>query len=124
MNIELLTKIAEWLEQGGDEQAFGFGFNMRDYFHNDDPDAETDTEPFCNSTCCIAGAAVALSRSLKVSGAYQTLGAQALGLDELTSMRLFHAPGSGQELRDISPQRAARVVRHLIATGNVDWSIQ
>ena len=109
MNVERLTEIAEWLEAGAPHKGAVDGFNMVDY----------TTETDCGTCCCIAGAANAF--------AGQPLGSEACARG-LLDLRL----GQAEELfapnypapadwGDVTPAWAARCIRKLIATGEVDW---
>lgn len=145
MNIERLTEIAEWLEQGAPHRprsngATGVtGFNMLHYAMND---VGTD----CGTACCIAGAANAFhfdSEGQDWQDYWLDSAAMArelLGLSRPQSDALFYPRdwngdvGVRNELTYdtdgspnwdcISPQHAGRVVRHFIATGVVDWNLQ
>lgn len=117
MNVELLTKIAEWLEAGGREADFGYRFNMAHYYE--------DARPNCGAACCIAGAALELSGRPERGGDEMTedLAGRLLGLAPDVAGSLFFAFGCPISIKNISPGDAARVVRHLIDTGVVKWSL-
>jgi len=114
MNIERLTVICEWLEAGAPHKDGVDGFDMR---------ALVRYTP-CGAVCCIAGAA-----SQFFGGKGESFFIQAANLLELdckTAERLFYAfNGSPEEGRidpaTITPAWAARCIRKLIATGEVDW---
>lgn len=147
MNIALLTKIAEWLEAGGhhvDEKGLPVTFNMAkglafDVEDNEYTASANDYEG-CGAVCCIAGAAIQFSNPRFLTpdvvaretgeaewGRISAAAADTLGLDLSTAYRLFDPPRynalfRGQELSDFNdPAWAARVIRHLLATGDVDW---
>ena len=77
---------------------------------------------FCGSPACIAGHAVALFGSGRLPeriGLYSGLACDLLDLDDDKGDALFSAfPPLG---RDARPDDAARVLRHLAATGDVVW---
>lgn len=140
MNIDRLTKLAEWLESGAPHVADTItgipvtGFDYR---------VGLASAGDCGTVCCIAGAAAqfwgepaedhlaewveALQGPLPGPREAQFFGpggigqeaSLVLGLDDDTAEGLFH----DGEWDEPDPQHAARVIRHLIATGTVDWSI-
>lgn len=145
MNVELLTNIAEWLEAGAPEAYHGFGFDMRWWKMTGDamdPFGDESRET-CGTTCCIAGAAIELSGVMSgfsewTNGAdCEYVARSVLGLTEEQAQSLFdpwlddyrNRPNPMAMLlfdeagirQPINPRAAAKVVRHLIATGEVDW---
>lgn len=120
MNIERLTYIASWLEDGAPEHKGVAGFNMGDF--------EDITS--CGTVCCIAGAAVYFfgdSRKGSMAQAEELLELDIDTADDLCSPLTDDAHYCVQNKdnpRFISAERAARVIRNLIATGTVDWSIR
>lgn len=111
MNIDRLTTIAEWLEAGAPRRDGVDGFDMR---------AWRDPFASCGTTCCIAGAAVEFfGNGGRDDIAYTA--ARLLGLEELPWMRLFIPAFRKARIGDITPAWAARCIRKLIATGEVDW---
>lgn len=152
MNIDRLTKLAEWLEAGAKHERIhfdmtrGLAFKITEDF---DPKKPAD----CDTSCCIAGAAVQffggdarLTRSAESAQERTDLGflredgftesgwlsisnaaADLLDLDGddfYCSEKLFEPQQwFGGELEDFNdPAWAARTIRHLIATGEVDWN--
>ena len=114
MNIERLNIIAEWLEAGAPHKDGVDGFDMRDWKRYTD----------CGTMCCIAGTAYQFFGGEGKSFFIQA--ANLLELDYKTAERLFYAlkgsPGEGViDLATITPAWAARCIRKLIATGEVDW---
>jgi len=137
MNIERLTELAEWLERGAPEQKGVTKFDMGDFICLEEYKTHTDMwEKYkegaldeadsilrrCGTACCIAGAAVmfyskhpALSR-LQYNEADD--GRDLLDLTAEQSNRLFFP----RNLDLITPSWAARCIRKLIETGEVDWA--
>lgn len=148
MNIERLTQLAEWLEGGAKHERFefdmstGFSFPVTEDFN-------PDVVPECGAACCIAGAAcqffgdvetlyrlywedhyvsefddgdMAQLDWLPISDEARVL----LGLTDAQAEALFVPTSSPQHLekslRDFNdPAWAARTIRRLIETGEVDW---
>lgn len=145
MNVELLTNIAEWLEAGAPEARHGFGFDMRWWKMTGDAmdPFEDESRETCGTTCCIAGAAIELSGVMLNFSEWaegtdcSATARRVLGLTEEQALSLFDPwlddYWSRPNLMDmllfdevglrkpIDPRAAAKVVRHLIATGEVDW---
>lgn len=115
MNIERLNIIAEWLEAGAPHKDGVDGFDMRDFINEY---AE------CGTTCCIAGAAIQFFGGGD-GGMPEDKATALLDLDCTTASNLFYGgimTVDGQvDLEDITPAWAARCIRKLIATGEVDW---
>lgn len=107
MNIERLTQIAEWLEAGAPHRGGVAGFDMRYVTSTTD----------CGTVCCIAGAANAFfDAHLGMS----VNAARRLGINRMQSLELFMPDGYTLEGK-YSAAHAARCIRKLIATGEVDW---
>lgn len=74
----------------------------------------------CGTAACIAGWAAAIfapdTRSYAVFAAER-----ALGLDDVTAAALFVPDGFARA--GYTPYEASRVLDHLLATGEVDWSV-
>jgi len=113
MNVERLTEIAEWLDRGAPERRVSGGvingFDMESFY---------DDHAACGTTCCIAGAAVAFHKGYSALDAWNVddIAQELLGLTREQAGELFFS-GFGS-----TPQHAASVIRHLIATGTVDWN--
>lgn len=140
MNITAIHTLAETLENLPPEKKVGF--NMGTYHHDlasDFGPMETNVGHQCGTVACIAGWA---SMFLREDGtgllqrprreidipAFDDLGAHLLGLDENQANSLFEPMNYEFENADIdwgqiTPAQAAKVLRHLAATGEVDWSI-
>lgn len=105
---ERLRRLSEHLKSLPHEQ-----FDMR------------QTKFQCGSPSCIGGWALKLNGE-KPTGAWNAT--ELPGLTHIQALHLFY-PGLEFELRSNSspygatPQQAARVLDHLIETGNVDWSV-
>lgn len=129
-NVNALIKVAEWLEAGakhveaGDHKIGGFSME----------DAVTYTGE-CGTACCIAGAIVqfenlidpVLAGSADFFDPFNGVGPivkDHLDISSYQADQLF-TPWEYFEYYDhiefSDPQRAARVVRHFIETGVVDW---
>lgn len=127
MNIDRLTEIADWLDQGAPEKAHVTKFDMANFIE----DAGKPNSG-CGTACCIAGAAIQFSRAIPFESYSQAMESTDLDegfVDEAASIldleidqaeALFYARNTG-DLRSISPAWAARCIRKLIATGEVDW---
>jgi hypothetical protein len=126
-----LIEVAEWLERGGDEYRGVARFDMRCW----------KEEAACGTVCCIGGALQMFNRELlreKVRAkmyAPDYLDSEDLeilldehvpaiiGLSEEEADLLFYpAPGLRDRAWRAKPQQAAKVIRHLLATGKVDWN--
>lgn len=123
MRVDRLEEIAKWLDDGAIHVTAGgtvYGFNMG-YWDNSvddivEEDAAAAESQGCGSVMCIGGAAEQF---------YGEYASEALGLDRYTSRRLFYPRDhfTKTEYEDLTPENCAKVIRHLIKTGNVDWEI-
>ncbi|QWF18679.1 hypothetical protein [Lysobacter capsici] len=145
MNTERLTTLAQWLEAGAKHEKITFDITRGILVKNiDEFDPSKPTE--CQTTCCIAGACVqfygdmsdlveeADDRTYRNGNTpvpaeltwrdVRDQAAQLLGLSDSTAMRLFSPElFFGGDLKDYNdPAWAARTIRHLIATGESDWT--
>lgn len=142
MNKKRLEKLAEWLEGGAKHKRLtfrmdrGYVFETKDF----DPDKPTD----CGVACCIAGAAMQffapVETAKRVAREYKDYG----WLEDQRGLDFDGKSGIGEraaELLNLTPEQAhhlfvpsrlflsdyndpawaARTIRHLIATGEVDW---
>jgi hypothetical protein len=141
MNRELLTKIAEWLEAGAPHEAGISTFHMNYFIEPmyEEEYAEDYEKGFlpnpihgCGTACCIAGAAWQFHHkdNPENQGRYlqdcHTDVADLLDLPYNDSHRLFYGEdpeGDTVDLNKVTAEQAAKVIRHLLATGKVDWSI-
>lgn len=126
MNKERLTEVALWLEAGAPERKF----NMNRFLNTDET---TPLSNWCGTECCIAGYAVTKYApeqviSAEMYGNVDDIARDLLGLSNEDARQLFYAKSplgysyTGQ-WEDISPYDAAIVVRNLIKTGEVNWSL-
>jgi hypothetical protein len=119
MNVERLTELAEWLEAGAPIRNGVDGYDISDF-----------SQPAeCGTAFCLAGAVIQWHfpgglESAESSPGVLRLSAPAmeiLGLSRDQANALFFPVGlCGEEYTDTA--YAARVLRHLIATGEVAWS--
>ena len=139
MNEERLIEIAEWLE-GGAKHAHAT-FNMKKGLVVTEKAWQEGDIAACGTSCCIAGAAVSFfsddaaksrlgnARTSFCGPNYDRIelgwitvseeAARLLGLPYGLASILFTPPNF--EGMNITPAWAARVVRKLVATGEVDW---
>lgn len=132
-----LIKVAEWLERGAPHVTIADGIEVGKF----DMGEAVDADPTCGTACCIAGAVcqfemlglddrfpngsmLFFSESDRAGAG--TLAAEFLGVSEAASGPLFlpwdhFECGDTDEFSD--PELAAQVVRHFIATGEVDWNL-
>lgn len=123
MNKRRLVKLAEWLEAGAPEKKGVAGFDMSSYVE----------VRKCGTVCCLAGAAQCFfdpKHTVKNLNKWWpdwdwSEAAELLGLDPTTADALFHPDQISDTMcwEHIKPKQAARVVRHLIETGKVDWTV-
>jgi len=109
LNKELILKVADEIEAmphgkyGRKLEVIEPGFNM----------SQWRREGACGTICCIGG-------HVSPSGWYQGV-AEAFNITEDDAHDLCFP--SFRQYYDITPARAARVLRHLAHTGKVDWSV-
>lgn len=143
LNLDALNTVALWLEAGAPETT-GPRFDMLSTLEIPEellPDIEQlASNNWCGTSACIAGAAMAfcdptavtemaLNQPASLSGMDLPLwdrAQQLLNLTDDQAQELF-APWNAEHLnyqpqpRAITPARAATTIRHLIATGEVNW---
>lgn len=136
MNTDKIIQLAEALERYEREGVFavwGLGFDLSQWIHTfDDQDRRDDKKHDvlfngCGSVACIAGWAIALEQqaipNLKEDPFVKATAI--LGLPSARASKLF-APECGDAdggYYTATPVEAARVLRHLAKTGEVDWSV-
>ena len=140
MKTELFAPVLAWLEAGAPHTPEGIGFNMGHFVEPDEGDFDLNT---CGTACCIAGAVQQFNGLPLPDGEpwaqIKEIGG-AIGMTEDQSLRLFFAadklvsneglswPAAGSllpgkdDLSDITPQRAAKTLRHFMETGEVVWA--
>ena len=144
MNIERLTEIAEWLEGGAihtteDGRKYAFMMDFWDIslgseeIQGQAKENGLDWIPGdCGSAMCIGGATEQFFgdaneiEKLKADDDYNcdNYAGDLLGLNHDTAYNLFY-PWSNFRVKDVplTPERAAKVIYHLINTGKVDWTV-
>ena len=141
MNTALLTEIRDWiLTEKPASHGFEFDMQMWVVAHTTD-----NSGHWCGTTCCIAGAALLFSdpdyisshlsdeaqhygedEEITLDEGIENLAAEALGLPLKTAEQLFNPWSAFMELNLDShqpPEHVARVIDHLIETGEVNWTI-
>jgi hypothetical protein len=131
MNKERLIKLAKKLES----PEAAAHFNLGEWFAVEGDSVDSADEPVsvlikkCGTTACIAGWAVAMFMPDKSYGSafFFENGKEALELNYNEARALFLgidlAETTGMCMMDVTPIQAASVIRHLVDTGEVDWSI-
>lgn len=141
MNKRRLAGIARWLERGAKHKGYVAGFDMTDGIVLKAVKATAKESLDCGAVCCIAGAAVqfynkpvellerywdqksVLSPMERMHwGMVRDEATELLGLSADTAGELFFGSGAGVSRYEIDAKWAARVIRKLIATGEVDWA--
>ena len=130
MNIERLSEIATWLEAGAPHEEGGMAFDMNYVYFTQEEAAglfgKSHVLPKdCGSVACIAGTAVAWYNPDYLNNYCEGYAAQALGLTEKEAVMLFSPLDYYYDdgLPDFSPKSVAKVIRNLIKTGKIDWSV-
>ena len=123
MNIVNLNKLIEFLESECATQHFNMKQWIKPVRGKGFPATQQEIEEFenaCGTACCIGGWAQLMhikdgyKRHINSAEAY-------LGLDHEIAHELFYPTDPYIYLKD--PKLAAKVLRHLVETGEVDWSI-
>ncbi len=117
LRVDRILMLADEIEK----PTRGFGFNM-DWWSVNGAVLKgwplREPTNYCGTVCCIGGHAEAMYGTKRDLG--WTEAGRLLGLDEVKAYLLFY-PNLG-DYASISRSHAARVLRHLAATGLVDWS--
>lgn len=109
MNVERILHLADIIETQPHTSAEAeSGFSMQDYTHR------------CGTPSCIAGWANSVFEAVDLNSG--EVAAVILGLDFEQESSLFY-PSGYSEASKHTPAQAARTLRHLAATGEVDWSL-
>lgn len=126
-----LVKVAEWLEAGAPHRDLENGLRV-DRFAMD---SVVQVDPDCGTSCCIAGAVCQFEglglAARDVDGELDWLGEEGgfelaynfLGIDHDKACQMFepwNAFGGDDESFN-SAARGASVIRHFLATGEVEW---
>lgn len=125
LNVENILKVADAIEAAAKPDATpAMGFNMNlwcDAVENaEDPMYADLTGHGCGTVGCIGGWTQTL---LGRPDDNEELTGDLLGLDYVAAARLFY-PIQIARWEDITPARAVAVLRHLAATGVVDWNVR
>ena len=127
-----LVTVAQWLEAGAPHIKLDNGWQV-DHFAMD---TVIDVDPWCGTSCCIAGAVCqfeGLGAEARMDdgelgwvgehGGFE-LASNFLGIGEDEAHQLFepwnHFGGDDESFN--SAARGAAVIRHFLATGEVDWN--
>ncbi|WP_022697888.1 hypothetical protein [Euryhalocaulis caribicus] len=103
MDTERILFLADYIESHPEQ------FDMRELDH------------LCGAPCCIAGHANALWGGKCCSG---DSAKEILGLSDTQKNHLFFMSRTGLDLGEVGAPLGAAVLRHLAATGEVDWSAE
>lgn len=128
MKTDVLNKVADLLDTVEDYQmdaktGFESGFCMEDYFHwNDDENGHE-----CQSPSCIAGHILYMTGKKTDYYGVADTAAEIAGLNSSQREELF-IPDTGlyyavKSPWDVTAKEAAKVIRNLVETGKVDWTI-
>jgi hypothetical protein len=139
MHTERLTTLAEWLEAGAKHERIKFDMTTGITLEPVD-DHDLKNVASCGTSCCIAGAAVQFFSPASLAGVTKNLDRDddleitwpwvaeraqfLLDLGDDTADMLFQpADHFGGHLSNYDdPAWAARTIRRLIETGEVDWN--
>lgn len=125
MHKEHLLQLADWLAAGAPHEHVEFdmtGFLQPSFKAWNTP---ATNENICGTRCCIAGATVqffcpgVFRHTCWNDVNYYQQAMNALELGVAQAWELFYAPHYPLEI--ITPQWAAKVIYHLVKTGEVDW---
>lgn len=126
-----LVTVAEWLEDGAPHKKLGGGLQL-DAF---DMETVVQVDPTCGTSCCIAGAVCQFERLgmnardklgglewMGDNGAFD-MARDFIGMSDCSARSMFMPWVSfdGQDDSFNSAARGAAVIRHFLATGEVDW---
>lgn len=132
MNIERINLLADTIEQ---HRIKDLGFNMMAFASSCEISPELDRSGHsCGTTACIGGHAVALAHAdwtLSDLAAADDVGSSHLlhndardwlGITEDQADCLFYKSPKGVPFEMTTPAMAVKTLRHLAATGVVDWN--
>lgn len=120
MNVENILAVADAIEQ----HTFALGFNMVAYFRHNGHDLSGHK---CATTACIYGWAMTLmegsvSRARNSNLRYNEVN-EWLGLNDRDGENVRYANHYPGRMSDVPRDQAVRTLRHLAATGEVDWTV-
>lgn len=128
MNKENILELADVIEK---QSIPDLGFNMAYYFADDYNDYSGHR---CDTTACIYGFAMTIMCSgdyldARFSSAISYYDVDEwLGVDVTMGARIRYyldavRNSDGRPVVEITPHQAARTLRHLAETGNLDWAV-
>lgn len=113
---KLLRKLARIFERFDDRPLPDVGFNMKHVNMLASRDTPDFSGHLCKTVCCISGWA------FRLDNVHSGID-KAFGWPKVRDPRvreLIYAPDT---LQDCTPKEAARMLRHLLRTGVVDWTV-
>lgn len=126
MNVENILKVADAIEQ---HTIPDLGFNLTYYSADIAKESGDDVQLIdhsghsCGTVACIAGYCAAL-RTGDANDAWVLSEAKFLGITYSKGEELFGCNMAERDRNKITSDQAVRTLRHLAATGEVDWSIE
>lgn len=118
MNVENILKVADAIEQ---HSIPGLGFNMLDWRGPADRVVCDKSGHNCGTVACIGGWTEAIFPKDEHGRAVPA--GETLDLDEDQRGRLFFMYGTRRSLGSVKSDHAVRTLRHLAATGEVNWDL-
>jgi hypothetical protein len=126
VNAENILKVADAIET---HSIPDLGFNLTFYMSDIGQD-EYDTDLIivdrsghnCGTVACIAGWSAALRTGSALDASVMSE-ALYLGLDYSSGAKLFGCDMPINERNVVTQEQAVRTLRHLAATGEVDWTV-
>lgn len=111
MNKERVLHLADYIEKLPKvSKENPTGFTMMDFTHN------------CGAPACIAGWAAYLADTTDEIDVFRC-GAEYLELSKREAYQLFTMDNTEIPLSSVTPEQAAKVLRHLAETDEVNWDI-
>ncbi len=123
MHVENILKVADAIEQ---HSIPDLGFNMNLWFEGDGTYADFSGHR-CGTVACIGGTAGLVIEGIKDCNEIDA--ARILGLgdgdgyDDRAGQLFYPKSIESVDWSKITPAQAARTLRHLAATGTVDWDL-
>lgn len=125
-NTENILKVADAIENHTIE---GLGFNMGNFIGSADAAHADKTGHNCGTIACVAGWSYAVRNGgvkpepVDVEDFKWEVDGEWFGLETQKANILFYGyPGDGDS--SPKPEKAVAVLRHLAATGEVDWTVE